>query len=406
MKKMKRILALALSLTLVLALAACGGSGDTEVSNSPVVSDDPYAEMANAYTQQLAGLDKDTVLFTVNGRPVTAEYYLYWLTYDCYYWDYMNLTYYGANLDFDSMATTDMTVAQYLLNDSKYFAAYYKVMEEQAAANNCGVSEEQAAAWQAQKEEYIALNGQEAFDLLMRQWGTSTEAFDTLNTYTNVYSNLLDTLVAEPTEEDLESYIEANSIYSAKHILILTAKEDEKGNVTLSTGDAITNEDGSAYAGTVQEYNADALARVQDIAAQLASAEDATTLFDELMKEHSEDSGLTAYPDGYTFGPGEMVTEFEEGTKALEYGEIGEIVESSYGYHIILRLRPEVTDSYRTAKMDSLIEQWIAEAEIVTTEAFDSIDSKSVYTNYLAYQSALAAESTETPEASDSTDGE
>lgn len=414
--KLKRILALLLSLALVVALAACGGDPAPDADNSPAADssapavspspDDGYVSMANAYARQLAGLDKDTVLFTVNGRPVTAEYYLYWLTYDCYYWDYMNRTYYGTALDFDSMATEELTVAQYLLEDSKNFAAYYMVMEEQAAAADCGVTEEQAASWEEQKAEYIAQNGQEAFDLLMAQWGTSTEAFDVLNTYTNVYANLMEEKVGDPSEADLDAYIEANEIYAAKHILILNAKEAEDGSVVLATGGAITNEDGTPYTGTVEEYNADALARVQDIAARLATAEDPAALFDTLMAEHSEDTGLAAYPDGYTFGPGEMVTEFEEGTKAIAYGAISEIVESPYGYHIILRLRPDVEDDYRTVKMDALLEQWILEAEIVTTEAFDAIDVKTIYNNYLTYQSSLVPSDSQTSELPEGTEGE
>ena len=40
----------------------------------------------------------------------------------------------------------------------------------------------------------------------------------------------------------------------------------------------------------------------------------------------------------YVFLPGEMVTEFEEGVKALaDYG-VSQPVKSSYGYHVILRL--------------------------------------------------------------------
>lgn len=389
--KLKRFLALALSLSLSLSLAACG-SNDADGDNSPATSSDgSYTEMANAYTQTLAGIDKDTVLFTVNGQDVTAEYYLYWLSYDCYYWDYMNYYYYGANLDFTESASDDQTVAEYLRDDAKNFTVYYLMIEQQAAANNCGLTDAQRADWAQQKADYIEEYGQEAFDLLMSQWGVTTEVFDTLNTYSYLYENLQDVLIGEPSAEDLATYIEENEIYAAKHILILTAVEDEEGAVTLSTGGAITNEDGSEYTGTADEYNADALARIQDIAAQLSSSDNALELFDELMNEHSEDSGLASYPDGYTYTTGTMVTGFEDGVKELEYNEIGTIVESDYGYHIILRLEPDVSADYADAKLDAMLEQWMEEAEVVTTDAFTSIDSGSVYENYLTYQAALVS---------------
>ena len=60
--------------------------------------------------------------------------------------------------------------------------------------------------------------------------------------------------------------------------------------------------------------------------------------FDKLMAEKSEDPGSHSQPDGYLFTEGQMVTEFYEGTLALEVGEISEIVESQYGYHIILKV--------------------------------------------------------------------
>jgi hypothetical protein len=60
--------------------------------------------------------------------------------------------------------------------------------------------------------------------------------------------------------------------------------------------------------------------------------------FREMMNEHSEDLGLRNFPDGYVFREGDMVEEFFEATIGLEIGEISGIVETMYGYHIIMRL--------------------------------------------------------------------
>jgi len=66
--------------------------------------------------------------------------------------------------------------------------------------------------------------------------------------------------------------------------------------------------------------------------------------FDELMHEFSQDPGLEFFPDGYTFGPNEMVPEFETATRELEIGEISGIIRSFHGFHIIMRIEadPEV----------------------------------------------------------------
>ena len=134
------------------------------------------------------------------------------------------------------------------------------------------------------------------------------------------------------------------------------------------------------------------LAKAEDILAQLRASENPVELFDTLMNEYSEDSGLAGNPDGYLFSTkpdgvnftSRMVTEFGEGTAALEYNEIGEIVESTFGYHIILRLDPmadETTvETYRAQwqgdQMDALFQERADAVEVETTAAYDELDAQ------------------------------
>ena len=78
----------------------------------------------------------------------------------------------------------------------------------------------------------------------------------------------------------------------------------------------------------------------QDILNKLAnySGDDFEAYFDELMAEYNEDEGAAVFPDGYLFTEGEMTSAFEDAVINLEENEFSGIVESSYGYHIILRL--------------------------------------------------------------------
>ena len=392
--KCKQILALGLALALSLSLAACGQKAD------------PTEEMANSYTQQLAGLDADTVLFTVNGEDVTAEYYLYWLTYDCYYWDYMNLMYTGAGLDFESEVEEGVTTAQFLRDDARDMASYYMLLEQQAKANDCALSEEQQAEWDQAKADFVAESGQEAYDELLEQLGVSQTVFDRIRTSNYLYQNLIDTLVAEPSDEDLDTFTAENDIYKAKHILICTAQEQEDGTVLLSTGAEPTNADGTPFTGTADEYNEQARSLVQDLLGQIDAADDPIAKFDELMNEYSEDTGLVSYPDGYTFASTDsLVDEFKNTVYDLGYGEYSGVVESDFGYHIILRL--SVADEFTAQKMDAMVTQWLDEAEVVTTEAFDALDAAAIYENYKTYQEELAgtdADATASPDASTSPD--
>ena len=77
------------------------------------------------------------------------------------------------------------------------------------------------------------------------------------------------------------------------------------------------------------------------------------------MNENSEDTGLETNPDGYVFTDGTMVSEFEDAVKGLKPGEYTkELVESSYGYHIIKRLELSRNDEDFTENYDQYEEQY------------------------------------------------
>ncbi|PKM85235.1 MAG: hypothetical protein CVU86_02935 [Firmicutes bacterium HGW-Firmicutes-11] len=73
----------------------------------------------------------------------------------------------------------------------------------------------------------------------------------------------------------------------------------------------------------------------EELAKELIADLKAGADFAELAKEHSIDGSA---PDGGslgTFGRGAMVPEFETAAFALEAGEISDVVQSQFGYHII-----------------------------------------------------------------------
>ena len=124
------------------------------------------------------------------------------------------------------------------------------------------------------------------------------------------------------------------------------------------------------------------------------SGSELETKFDELMNEKSEDGGLITAPRGYYFLPGEMVQPFEESVLSLGDGEMSpELVESDFGYHIILRL-PMNPDDFRDECISSLLEEKIekAELDLAKMDALVKLDVGSFWDQMLSLQSAVQAE--------------
>lgn len=102
---------------------------------------------------------------------------------------------------------------------------------------------------------------------------------------------------------------EARTI-TVQHILIKTYSVDGSGNRVPYTDEA----------------REEAYAKAQEALKQARAGED----FDQLVSEYNEDTKSL-----YSFGKGEMGEAFEQAAFDLGNGEISDIVETEYGYHII-----------------------------------------------------------------------
>ncbi len=80
---------------------------------------------------------------------------------------------------------------------------------------------------------------------------------------------------------------------------------------------------------------------------KIHAGEDFYTLFEQ----YNEDTDVTL-PDGYYFVRGQLLEEFETTAVSLEIGQISDVVRSSTGYHIIIRLGLE--DDYINENFEKL----------------------------------------------------
>ena len=102
--------------------------------------------------------------------------------------------------------------------------------------------------------------------------------------------------------------------------------------------------------------------------------------FAKLIEEYNEDPGATAA--GYTFGPGEMVKEFEEAAFALDCDELSEVVQTEHGYHVI----------HRIAGLPELQNYWVEnEKYTINKEVLSQLSVKDIMTEAGNAQKKLQA---------------
>ncbi len=118
--------------------------------------------------------------------------------------------------------------------------------------------------------------------------------------------------VVSPTDSEIEDFYKQNEAemvepeqVRARHILIKVGENTNKE---------------------------EALKRIREI---LKEAKKGKTSFAELAKKYSEDTSAPKGGDIGFFIKGQMVRKFEDVAFALQVGEISDVVETEYGYHII-----------------------------------------------------------------------
>ena len=387
--KGKRIFSAALAgAVLTGLLAGCSGGADPKPQSTPAADDVAY---------QAAGITRDTVLFTVDGTDVTADEYFFWLLSS------IATAKQSGYLADDTAWEEEIdgtATGEYLKRQAMDTSLLYTTMANHAREAGVTVTEEQQADAESQLENlesqlslYYGVTLQEYLD----QQCISREGFLKLNDVSYLAQNYQEQLVQAgeltPTDEEMDAFLEESGYYNVKHILLAFP----------------TNEDGSEV---TDEQKAAVKAEAEALLEQIQSAADPEAEFDKVMKERSDDgrdeNGDLYAPDGYLSYPGQMVTEFEEASLALAVGEISQPVETSYGYHIILRLdadNEETRGYYPGYALTQLNDQWVADAKVETTEVYDALDPKAFYDKMLELsqpwpeEKEAAAAATETPAA-------
>ena len=395
---MKKLFSVLLILTTLLC-TACGGTSANSGTNK---EDSPPA--ATTIFSDITGLPMDETAVTVDGNKIPTDLYLYWVAtvasnmeyqinmYNTYYGMYGELLNEDMSVNWDAEFTPGQTLGAYVGEQVLNSVAGFAVIENMAQTHGLAQSEAASASVESVKANAIEqLGSEEAFLNQLSVKGIDEKLF-TRVTASSYYSDALTALVMEegsPLYLDKADYNEYS--FYADHILLSILDEETREPLD----DAVV---------------AEKHALAEDLLAQLRASDDPVTLFQTLADEHSEDPGRATNPTGYVYTSGTMVTEFEDAVKALNFGEISDIVESSYGYHIILRrdlnealdTSPEQKAEIASQHLSSLIQLQIDQAEITVEDVVSQINVGDFYNAYITASDDSNSTDTTTDTATDS----
>jgi len=352
------------SVAIILMVALCVGGF---FALPALKQEQPEVDVA----MELLGVPGDTTIATVNGTPISIREYGFWIAFTA---DTLKRYSNGEELDW-AMEEDGFTLRQAIENEAQMGAKLYALVESKVKELGLSLSAEAQTELDALIEDTREqLGGEEGLMKWLAYNGLSYDEFVRQSAAPLYYDALAAGLAdhSPATTAEVEQYITDNDLLRAKHILFMTVDD--------TTGAALDE-------ATIAEKKA----KAEETLAALQASTNLETDFDKLMHELSEDAGLQTNPDGYIFSANVMVPEFESGTRALEYGQMSGIVETSYGYHIILRLDPAneqlaaaVVEQRVINQTNQMVSDWMNEYELETTEIFDSFDPEAYYNALVA----------------------
>ena len=336
-------------------------------SASPDATENP--QTAKDYSPCFESYDSDEVMLSVNGIDVTWDELFYWYVNDVTTIE----NYFGEILDWDAECNLnkEKTNREFVMGDALDIVKQYSSVQSKAKDMGVSLTDEDKATLQSDWENNVQSygNGDEAaFIEYLKKLYLSKDMYDKINQVNLLYNRLFESMFGANGEKLSENEVVEKAAdmgyVRVKNILIMT-KDDT--NTTLP-----------------EDQLKEKKATAEKILSELKGTSDKAALekrFDELMAEYGEDPGMEYNTDGYTFLPGNgiMIENFEKAATELDEYGLSEIVETDYGYHIILKLplRASATALYSSDSSQNTLAYYIAQ-EMMSSQTKSWADESKV----------------------------
>jgi len=301
-----------------------------------------------------SGIHPDCQIVTINGTPVSAEEYLYLVSYDCQY-----LSQYVSNIDWNAEVSDGMTYGSYVKTDALETAKLYTILRQWASKNGITLTDADKAAMAAERAQYVTYYGsEEAYANMIKLVGISEATYKDTSSVYYLYSHIYEQFCDPgsklyPGADVLSSYGADGSYATIKEIFLSTT-------------------------GLTDEEKAAKQAQAQAIAEELKAASDISAAFDTLSSV-SEDSVAQKNPNGVTFAAGSLGNQvLEDAVASLGEKQVS-VVESSGGYYVVVRLPLDAS-----GLLESYFSKELADARssaaVTYSKEYNNLDVGSFYT--------------------------
>lgn len=325
---MKKIIVLAMFLA--IAVAACGSKAE----NVTLKEGTPAYDLAMDLASIMPSLapDKGTVIVQSAEFTVTAAEVIQTIRNNV-----------GAQAD--QLKDFDAGQIKEILERGAVQIGERKLLLAAAAKAKTKVSAEEFD--KALQTEYDRAGSEEDYLDALRQAGVPIDHVKKSIRESMTIDKYLTDLMSEEigvTEDQLKKAYEEDRAASVRHILLLTQGKNDEEKAAIHK-------------------------KMEGILARARGGED----FAALAKEFSEDPGSRDTGGLYEdFGRGQMVKPFEDASFSVPVGEISDIVETTYGYHIILvvdrkketrsieEVRAELEEQLRESRENTFVQDHVA----------------------------------------------